>query len=323
MFRQRALSAIIGLPVLFGLIYLDGFSWTYGLPLLAVVVAVSMSGAEEFRRMIEHRGFEPPADMARMMGALPPLFLYFYHYNYNNTVLLLLTFAIVVGVLVIALALISDIVRRMAPAPKPQEVKQSRSSGKRKEPEKPPEPRPRWGTLGALADFFVMAIGATYVGGLMSSLIFLRRIDDAIAAPWAIWPAALLIVAVWIGDTAAFAGGKLLDGPKLWPRLSPGKTIIGTVSGIVGCAVVLLIAAAAGVFGGPFRIGLGAAAGIGAVLGVAGLGGDLTESAAKRWTGVKDSGAAFPGHGGVLDRFDSLLWAAPVFFLILSSLQGR
>ena len=322
MFRQRALSAIIGLPVLFGLIYLDGFPWTYGLPLLAVVVAVSVFGAEEFRRMIENRGFQPPADMARMMGALPPLFLYFYRYNYDNSVLLVLTFAVVVAVLVIALALISDIVRRMAPPPKPQEATQNRSAGKRKEAEKPPEPQPRWGTLGALADFFVMAIGATYVGGLMSFLILLRRIDDGIAPPWGIWPVALLIVAVWIADTAAFAGGKLLDGPKLWPRVSPGKTIIGTVSGIVACAVVFLIAAAAGVFGGAFGIGLAAAAGIGALLGAVGLGGDLTESAVKRWTGVKDSGTAFPGHGGVLDRFDSLLWAAPVLFFILRSMQG-
>jgi CDP-diglyceride synthetase len=322
MFRQRALSAIIGLPVLFGLIYLDGFPWSHGLPLLAIIVAVSVFGADEFRRMIENRGFHPPADMGKMMGALPPLFLYFYRYDYNNTVLLLLTFGVVVSVLVIALALISDIIRRMAPPPKPQEVKPDRSAAKRKEPAKPPEPQPRWGTLGALADFIVMAIGATYVGGLMSFLIFLRRIDDAIAPPWGVWPVALLVIAVWIADTAAFAGGKLLDGPKLWPRLSPGKTIVGTVSGIIACAAVFVIAAAAGVFGGVFTINLGTAAGLGALLGVAGLGGDLTESAVKRWTVVKDSGTAFPGHGGVLDRFDSLLWAVPVFFFVLRSLHG-
>jgi len=320
MFRQRALSAAIGLPILFGLLYLDGFPWAFGLPLLVVAVAVSTFGAEEFRRMLRHRGFHPPEDMGKMMGALLPLFLYFYHYDYNDIVLLGLTLIIVVNVLILALALIGDISRRVSPRGE-QDGRHS-PSGRAGAAPKQEEPPPPGGTLGALRDFLLTGIGAVYVGGLMSYLIFLRRVDDGIAPPWGMWPVALLVAAVWIGDTAAFAAGKLLDGPKLWPRLSPGKTIAGSAAGIGACAIVFVITAAAGVFAGPFEVGVGIAATLGALIGVASLGGDLAESAVKRWAGVKDSGDIFPGHGGVLDRFDGLLWAAPVCFYALTAMRG-
>lgn len=319
MFLQRALSAAIGLPILFGLVYLDGYRWALGLPLLAVVVAVSMFGADEYLRMLRRRGFRPPEEMGKMMGALPPLFLYFYHYDYSNIVLLLLTLIIVVDVLMLALALIGDVSRRMS-----KQVKQagSTASDKKRPPKAQAEEPPPGGTLGALRDFLLMAAGAMYVGGLMSYLILLRRIDESVIPPWGMWPVALLIAAVWIADTAAFGAGKLLDGPKLWPRLSPGKTVIGTVAGVAACAAVFAVAAAAGVFGGAFSLTAAGAVGMGAVVGAADLGGDLAESAVKRWAGVKDSGDILPGHGGVLDRFDSLLWAAPAFLYLLTALRG-
>jgi CDP-diglyceride synthetase len=247
------------------------------------------------------------------------LFLYFYHFDYNNVVLLLLTLAIVVDVLMLSLALIGDISRRMAPRPK--QAVAGKGADRHDETRRADESPAPGGTLGALRDFVLMAIGGMYIGGSLSYLIFLRRIDAAIAPPWGIWPVAFLIAAVWIADTGAFAAGKLLDGPKLWPRVSPGKTIAGTVGGIVACAIVYVGMAAAGDAGGPFRIGIARAAGMGALVGVAGLGGDLAESVAKRWAGVKDSGTIFPGHGGVLDRFDSLTWAAPAFFYLLVYLR--
>jgi hypothetical protein len=327
MFRQRALSAAIGLPILFGLVVLDGFPWTFGLPLLLVAVVVSVFGAEEVRLMLCNRGFRPPEDMGKMMGALPPLFLYFYHYDYNDIVLLGLTLVIVVDVLILSLALISDIGRRVSPSTPLGAGARSKQGAahadKGREARKHQElPAPR-GTLGALRDFLVLGLGAMYVGGLMSYLIFLRRVDDAVAPPWQVWPVALIIAAIWIADTAAYTAGKLLDGPRLWPRVSPGKTLVGTAAGIIAGAIVFAVAAAAGVFGGPFGLGAASAAGMGALIGVAGLGGDLAESALKRWAGVKDSGDIVPGHGGVLDRFDSLLWAAPVFFYFLLGLRGR
>jgi len=321
MFRQRALSAAIGLPVLFGLILLDGLPWAFGLPLLLVAVVVSVLGAEEFRLMLRNRGFRAPADMGKMMGALPPLFLYFYHYDYNDMVLLGVTLVIVVDVLMLSLALISDISRRMST--RTEQAAAGRASDTGREARKSQEPPPPGGTLGALRDFLLLGVGATYVGGLMSYLIFLRRIDEAVAPPWQVWPVALIIAAIWIADTAAYTAGKLLDGPKLWPRVSPGKTLVGTAAGIIACAIIFAVAAAAGVFGGPFSLTAASAAGMGALIGVAGLGGDLAESAVKRWAGVKDSGDMLPGHGGILDRFDSLLWAAPVFFYLLLSLHGR
>ncbi|HUT73774.1 MAG TPA: phosphatidate cytidylyltransferase [Armatimonadota bacterium] len=321
MFRQRALSAAIGLPILYGLIFLDGYPWAHGLPLLAVVMVVSMLGAEEFRLLLCHRGFHPPKDLGKMMGMLPPLFPYFYHYDYNDLVLLALTIVIVVDVLMVALALIGDISRRALPRGKPSAPV---AAGNPPAARKAHEPPPPGGPLGAVRDFVLVAVGALYIGGLLSCLIFLRRVDPDFAAPWGVWPVALLIAAVWIADTAAFAAGKLLDGRKLWPRLSPGKTIIGTIAGIAACAIVFAVAAAVEVVGaeGGAAIKFGAIAavlGVGAVVGVAGLGGDLAESALKRWAGVKDSGDIIRGHGGVLDRFDSLLWAAPAFLYILVS----
>jgi len=325
MFRQRALTGVIGLPILFGLLFLDGFPWTFGLPFLAVVTVVSMFGSDEFLRLVRKRGFQPPPDMGKMMGALPPLFIYFYHYRYNDTVLLALTLIIVVDVLMLALALIGDISRRMAARPKQAAV--AHGGAKRQEARKDEEPAPG-GTVGALRDFALMAVGAAYVGGSLSYLILLRRIGGDLA-PWGIWPVALLIAAVWISDTAAYAAGKTLDGPRLWPRVSPGKTIIGTVAGVVACAIIFALACAIQSLGSHASFNLfvaafaGTAAVIGAVIGLAGLGGDLAESALKRWAGVKDSGDILPGHGGILDRFDSLTWAAPAFFYILIILRSQ
>jgi CDP-diglyceride synthetase len=335
MFLQRALTGVIGLPILFGLLYLDGLPWAFGLPLLTVVAVVSVLGSDEFLRLLRKRGFAPPPDTGKMMGALPPLFIYFYRYPYNDTVLLALTLIIVVDVLMLALALIGDISRRMAKQPQPAGAAGRgqpalAGGGKLHNPRQDAPasilPAQAGGTLGALRDFALMALGAAYVGGSLSYLILLRRIDPLVAPPGGVWPVMLLIAAVWISDTAAYAAGKHLDGPKLWPRVSPGKTIVGTVAGIVACAIIFAVACVTRSLGSSPRFVAavaGAAAAIGAAIALAGLGGDLAESALKRWAGVKDSGAILPGHGGILDRFDSLTWAAPAFFYILIVLKSQ
>lgn len=111
---------------------------------------------------------------------------------------------------------------------------------------------------------------------------------------------------VWASDIGAYAVGRLVGGPKLAPMISPGKTRSGALGGLLAAVGVGLAAA---------RIGGGAmmpAALAAAVLGVVAQGGDLLESALKRHFGVKDSGRLIPGHGGLLDRLDALLLAAPV-----------
>jgi phosphatidate cytidylyltransferase len=118
---------------------------------------------------------------------------------------------------------------------------------------------------------------------------------------------AFVLAAVMAADTGAYFAGHLVGGPKVWPAVSPGKTWAGTVGGIVAAA---LVGAAFALFCAP---GAGPLAGAGAALAVTSQMGDFFESALKRASGVKDSGALLPGHGGILDRIDGLLPALLVF----------
>lgn len=116
---------------------------------------------------------------------------------------------------------------------------------------------------------------------------------------WVLWLVALVIGS----DIAGYFAGRLIGGPKLWPRVSPKKTWSGTVAGW------LLAVAIGAAFMGP----LGAGAGLilaSVLVAMAGQAGDIAESAIKRRAGVKDSSNLIPGHGGVLDRFDAMIAAA-------------
>lgn len=127
-----------------------------------------------------------------------------------------------------------------------------------------------------------------------------------------------LLLLVWASDIGAYLVGRLAGGPKLAPRISPGKTWSGAVGGIA--ASVLVGVAADWVY--PSSAGFGWIVAISVVLCVIGQGGDLAESWAKRHFGVKDSGALIPGHGGLLDRLDALLAVAP-FAAVLALILGR
>src|SRR5215217_1430581 len=118
----------------------------------------------------------------------------------------------------------------------------------------------------------------------------------------------LLFCVTWAADICAFAVGSLLKGPKLWPRLSPNKTWSGFVGGLIGAMLVAMA------FAWLTRMDLAwyAAAIVGLLGGLATMAGDLWESALKRRFGVKDSGDLIPGHGGLLDRVDGLLFATIV-----------
>jgi phosphatidate cytidylyltransferase len=157
--------------------------------------------------------------------------------------------------------------------------------------------------------------GVAYLGVALLSLLWLRA--DPVAGR-----ANLLFVMllVWASDIGAYAAGRSIGGPKLAPRISPGKTWSGSAGGVVAAALTGLAVAWAfelWVFpSGPGVAVLARAAGVAAVLAAVSQLGDLGESAVKRRFGQKDSGWLIPGHGGLLDRLDGVLAAAPVAALL-------
>lgn len=122
--------------------------------------------------------------------------------------------------------------------------------------------------------------------------------------PWLLWLVALVIAS----DVLGYFGGRILGGPKFWPRVSPKKTWSGTVSGWLGAALVAAGFVAAGKAGPGLVL-------ISPLVAFAAQMGDIAESAVKRRMGVKDSSNLIPGHGGVLDRFDALIGATLAMLL--------
>jgi phosphatidate cytidylyltransferase len=150
-------------------------------------------------------------------------------------------------------------------------------------------------------------VGTLYIGFAAIALVWLRDLP-AIGLGGLLW----LLAAVWAADVGAYLVGRAIGGPRLAPRLSPNKTWAGLMGSVVGA---ILVGIAFGQFwpGAPAPAMLAMA---GLVLGIAGQGGDLLESAAKRHYGVKDSSGLIPGHGGVLDRVDALMAVVLLFALI-------
>lgn len=162
-------------------------------------------------------------------------------------------------------------------------------------------------------------------GGLAAVAAPDRRLLASLGAPYVIIGCAALwflaagpegrttlfyvVLAVWATDIGAYAAGRAIGGPKLAPRLSPKKTWAGLLGGMAAAALAgggVALAAAGPAF---------AAAALAALLAAVAQGGDLFESWSKRRAGVKDSGRVIPGHGGLLDRIDGLLAAAPALAL--------
>lgn len=131
----------------------------------------------------------------------------------------------------------------------------------------------------------------------------------------------LLIAAVELNDIFAFIVGKSLKGPKLIPNTSPGKTISGSL-GAVALTTALVTLLGRALFEGTPLGEWGSLIGLGVALSVAGQLGDLLLSSIKRDVGIKDFAASIPGHGGVLDRFDSLVLLPPVLYHVLSLVNG-
>ncbi len=167
--------------------------------------------------------------------------------------------------------------------------------------------------LGAAA---VTLVGPVYAAALPAFLLVLRHSSFGLRS----WEGTALVffplVVTWVGDSAAMSGGRAFGGPKMAPTISPGKTRSGGIAGLVGAALAGAVLVAFVLRPAGFDLGIVPGAVIGLLLGVVGQVGDLAESLLKREAGVKDSSKLIPGHGGVLDRFDSLIFVLPVAALL-------
>ncbi len=150
-------------------------------------------------------------------------------------------------------------------------------------------------------------LAAVWVGGLSGTIAALRLVPTPAQGPWRV---TLLLFIIMMGDSVAYFVGSGMGRHKLAPNLSPGKTVEGGIGGLLGGVLGALIVRALGFS----TLSLAAAVSLGVVVAGAGIAGDLAESLLKRWAGVKDSGMVFPGHGGMLDRVDSLLFGAAVLY---------
>jgi phosphatidate cytidylyltransferase len=166
-------------------------------------------------------------------------------------------------------------------------------------------------------NWMVTAMGALYLGIMLSQALALRMLPNGM---W--WLLAAFLM-TWANDTFAYFTGVTVGRHKLWPRISPKKTWEGTLAGWVGAAVVgaalVMLTPLSATHSPFFGLLLGACCGVLALLG------DLSISILKRQVGVKDSGHLFPGHGGILDRMDSLLFVLPFVYqmvLLWAKLPG-
>ena len=159
----------------------------------------------------------------------------------------------------------------------------------------------------ALVDWALSLGLALYLGGLMQFFLPLRAAQTSLPGAWVI----ALLVLSWVCDSSAFFVGRAIGRTRLAPHISPKKSVEGAIAGLVGAAIAGPLVGQ--VLGLPPVLMVG----YGLAIGVATIVGDLIESLIKRQTGVKDSGVLIPGHGGLLDRMDSLLLCAPVAMLIV------
>ena len=155
----------------------------------------------------------------------------------------------------------------------------------------------------AMKDISPVMLALLYIPGLIVYQMFLR---DFFGTHWVIF----LYGTVWIGDSAALYAGRSLGKRKLYPEVSPNKTVAGAIGSVIGGSAAGFAASLV------FKLGIssGTAALLGLLMGTTAIAGDLVESMFKRDAGVKDSGSFLPGHGGMLDKLDGPLFSAPILY---------
>lgn len=271
---QRLLVAVVAIPAALAVVWYGG--WVLAL----LVAAAAWLGTSELMHFARRAGLSPATPLALLTAAALPLIAWHVSVEPVAADLLRRAWPFVAALWVLAILLLTLI--RLGPGRHP------------------------------LPSAAITAFGPLYAGGLPAFLLAIRHGDptlsDAAGTALVFFP----LVTVWVVDSVAMLVGKQVGGPKLAPVVSPNKTWSGTIGGFVGGLVVAplwhaLVITPLGLAVSPWQL-----LALAAALGILGQLGDLTESLFKREVGLKDSSHLIPGHGGVLDRLDSLYFALPL-----------
>lgn len=303
----RVLVALVGIPLVVGAIFAGGYYF------FAFVLAVSILALREFYVFARAKGVFPQDAVGYIVGVLMvPVFLY----DRLHTVIV--GAFVKAGVEVPFPVMAQEfLILLLAAVPVMLIVELFR------------------GRPNALMNVAVTVMGSMYVSAFFGSLVGLRElfvpadfpvyahfpdagpfVGEAIAATiyrWGAWTVLTIFVSIWICDSAAYFAGRAFGKHKLFERVSPKKTWEGAIAGFLGAIAAFLVMQALVL---PYLTVVQALI-CGMIVGIFGQLGDLVESLLKRDAGVKDSSALIPGHGGVLDRFDSILFVSPLLFLYL------
>lgn len=270
---RRVGFAVIAIPLALAVI------WYGGLPLAFLLALTSVLAARELFDLAGRQGIRPARALGFVSAAAVAPVTYVALVAPDVRDLVLAGWPYLVGIWVIVL--LTWALAARAPAEKP---------------------------LGAAG---VTLLAVVYTGVLPAFLIGIRHLSHPERSWAGAWLVFFPLVVTWVCDTAAMFGGKALGGPKLAPTISPGKTRSGATLGVVGGLLVAPIFGSLVFPNVGLEVPLWQLLVLAGVLSVVGQIGDLAESLFKREAGVKDSSHLIPGHGGVLDRFDSLYFVIP------------
>ncbi len=290
---RRVVVSVVAVPLAIAIVLFGGA------PLAALLAIVSALGAWELFRLARATGLNPMDDAGIVIAGLIPLLVHARFLNMYNP-------DTSIGGLslgaVCLLALLAATIWTRGVAGKP------------------------------LASAAITVFGAAYVGGMLSFGYAIRYHEYAFAPgtvslagkTWTVPSGGLLLLlplfATWASDIGAYAVGRTMGRHKLMPSVSPGKTVEGAVGGLAASMLIAWIYVRCVLHPGTQLDFRWAPLGVllfGALVSVAAQVGDLAESLLKRDAGVKDSSSLIPGHGGILDRCDSLLFVLPISYVVL------
>ena len=273
---QRVLTAVVGVPLLYFILYLGG------IPFLILILLLILFGNIELFKLLEAKGIQTERELGIAFSLALGIAAYFGYFY----------FAVVFSFAVIIIFLLA--LRR-------QDLSNA---------------------IIALSTGFFAII---YIGWFLSHAILLRNIDHNLNLKTYVETVQghsdigffyifLVVSCTFLNDTGAYFIGRWKGKRKLIPHVSPGKTLEGTIGGIISSAIAAIVGNL--IFKSPIEYHWVVLFGL--VIGIVAVLGDLTESLIKRSAEAKDSGGILPGHGGILDRFDSLIFTFPVsYYMVL------